>query len=345
MNGQKAVFYKKTDDKVECFLCPQNCIIPNKDIGLCRVRKNVDGILYSTNFGKITAYHMDPIEKKPLFHFYPGKRIFSIGTFGCNFSCRFCQNWQIAHGKPQYIETTAENLVNIAKNENDNIGIAYTYNEPVIWYEFISKIAPMVHESKLKNVMVTNGYIQERPLERLMPYIDAMNIDLKGFKEDFYQNNCGGTLQPVKNTIVQASKECHVEITCLIIPGLNDKKEDIADLARWLSDMNSSIPLHLSRYYPAYKMKVSSTDQEVLLEAKEEAEKYLSHVYIGNMSSVDNNTYCPQCHSLLVERNREVSTLGIREGRCIFCEFGIYGFFEEDAKKHEEGKSTNGIVE
>jgi len=324
MNGREALFYRQLDNsRVKCDLCPQNCFIPNNGIGLCRVRKNVNGRLYSMNYGKIAAYQMDPIEKKPLYHFYPGKRIFSIGSFGCNLSCGYCQNWQIAHGYPQCIETTAENLVNIAENEKDNIGIAYTYNEPFIWYEFIYKIAPILNKAGLKNVLVTNGYIQEKPLEMLLPYIDAMNIDLKGFGESFYQDTCKGTLQPVMNTILKVSQQCHVEITTLIISGVNDTKEEISAISQWLSSINPQIPLHLSRYFPSYKMTSPATAVETLYEAREEAKKYLEYVYIGNVPEADKRTYCPKCKSLLVERSYNTEIVGIHDGKCMTCRYPI----------------------
>lgn len=306
------------DNKVICNLCPHNCIIGDGETGLCNVRKNVEGKLISLNYGKVTSYAYDPIEKKPLYHFYPGKNILSIGSFGCNFSCDFCQNWQIAQENSLTMEIEDDDILQMAKSR-DSIGLAYTYNEPTIFYEYIYHMAKLIKTQGLKNVLVTNGYINKEPLEKLLPFIDAMNIDLKSMEDDFYKEVCSGRLEPVKKTIELASKLTHVEITTLVIEGENSSEEEIEELAQWIASIDKSIPLHLSKYYPAYKMKKAETKSEVLMRSKEIAKKYLDYVYIGNVWGVDDNTYCPSCKNTLVYRYADPEIIGIEDGKCSKC--------------------------
>ncbi|MDF2524339.1 MAG: pyruvate-formate lyase-activating enzyme, partial [Clostridiales bacterium] len=215
--------------KVHCSLCPHNCIIKPGGIGACRARKNIDGSLYSMNYGKIASLALDHIEKKPLYRFHPGKQILSAGTFGCNLKCSFCQNWGIAHENPKVIDISPELLVSEAINyiKDGNIGIAYTYNEPSIWYEYVYESSRLAKEKGLFNVLVTNGFISKEPLEALLPYIDAMNIDVKGYTASFYEDICKGTLEDVKRTVEISAKHCHVEVTTLVIPEYNDAIEEI----------------------------------------------------------------------------------------------------------------------
>jgi len=220
---KQAMYYEKTEDsKVRCYLCPHNCVIKPGGLGVCRARKNVDGDLYSLNYGKITSIALDPIEKKPLYRFHPGKEILSVGTFGCNFKCSFCQNWRIAHEDARTADITPEQLAGKAEELTaaGNIGIAYTYNEPSIWYEFVYETAKIARAKKLENVLVTNGFISREPLENLLPYIDAMNIDVKAFTDKFYKDICKGALEHVKETVEIAAAKCHVEVTTLVIPVL-----------------------------------------------------------------------------------------------------------------------------
>ncbi|HHY91408.1 MAG TPA: AmmeMemoRadiSam system radical SAM enzyme [Clostridiales bacterium] len=316
-----ALFYQPfKNQQVQCCLCPHGCRISDGEFGQCGVRKNEKGKLYSLNYGVITAYHLDPIEKKPLYHFYPGSRIFSIGSAGCNLKCRFCQNWEIAHGQPSGIRMTAEEIVAIAKTQTQNIGIAYTYNEPSIWYEFVYETAVLAHQEGLKNVLVTNGFIQKEPLKQLLPYIDAMNIDLKAFQDSFYREICGGRMEPVKETIRIAAEQCHVEITTLLIGDLNGSAEEVERLSRWIAEIRPNIPLHLTRYFPAYQMTAPPTPAHVLTAAQKEAKKHLQYVYIGNVHEVDRNTYCPGCGSKIINRSCTVEISGLdREGKCIRC--------------------------
>jgi pyruvate formate lyase activating enzyme len=283
----KAKYYeKKKDNYVHCLLCPHGCRIKEGQRGICGIRKNNGGELYSESYGKISSIALDPIEKKPLYHFHPGVNILSIGSYGCNFSCSFCQNYSISMEKPQTYLIPPETLIakaNELKNAN-NIGIAYTYNEPLINYEYVLDCCKLAHQNNLKNVLVTNGYIRKDPLTEILPYVDAMNIDLKSFNNKFYRKYCGGEIEHVKETIKTAAPVCHVEITCLIIPGLNDSLNEIAELAKWLSSLSDDIPLHLTRFFPRYKLdNIIPTPINVLTSLANEARKDLKHVYIGNV--------------------------------------------------------------
>jgi len=319
---KEALFWETAEDgRVKCFLCPHNCLISEGKSGFCRQRKNVKGKLYTLNYGKVSSYGVDPIEKKPLYHFYPGSFIFSLGTLGCNFRCRFCQNWQIAQVEDgPAVEITPERTVELARSFEGNIGIAYTYSEPLIWYEYVLETARLAKEKGLKNVLVTNGFVNEKPLKDLLPYIDAMNIDVKGFTREFYKEYIKGDLSPVIETVERASKECHVEITTLLIPGLNDSEEDIRALSRWLGSFKGDIPLHLTRYFPNYKMDIPPTPVETMKEAREIAAAELNYVYLGNIRSEGNNTYCPRCRTLLIERTGTVKFQGLlQNGKCSNC--------------------------
>lgn len=316
---KQAMYYKADGDAVRCFLCPHNCLIKPGRTGLCRVRRNEGGVLYSMNYGRITALNIDPIEKKPLYHFYPGSRILSVGSLGCNLKCSFCQNFSIAHGTPDWAEMSPQDLAGRAKSFGDNLGIAYTYNEPSIWYEYVLDTACLVKERGLKNVLVTNGYIGAEALRGLLPLIDAANIDVKAFSDGFYSSVCSGRLSPVLETVETMAGHCHVEVTTLVVEGLNSEPGEIDVLARWLAGIDRKIPLHLSRYYPAYRMKRSATPLKVLEVAGEAAKKHLDYVYIGNVPGTDNNTYCPGCGKKLVERNIYRARVLFEGEKCSRC--------------------------
>lgn len=280
-----AMYFDKLEDlKVHCYLCPHNCVINNGKVGACRVRRNNEGDLYSLNYGKMTALALDPIEKKPLYNFRPGENILSVGTFGCNLKCSFCQNWSIAHEQPEAQDITPEGLVLKAKELESNIGIAYTYNEPSIWYEFVYETAKLAKREGLSNVLVTNGFIGKEAMNDLLPYIDAMNIDVKAFTSAFYYDICKGTLDDVKATVELVYNHCHVELTTLVIPTLNDALREISDMSKWISSLSPKIPLHLSRYFPNYKMMhIPPTPRETLIRCREEARRHLEYVYLGNI--------------------------------------------------------------
>ncbi len=264
-----------------CELCPHLCKIKSGQSGLCNVRFNDNGILYTANYGKVVSYAYDPIEKKPLNHFFPGSTIFSIGTFGCNLTCKFCQNHALVAFDGPVAPAIDAHVLDLAA-QNGSIGIAFTYNEPIVWYEYVLYMSKKAQEKGLKTVLVTNGYINEAPLLELLPFIDAMNIDLKGMTDTFYKPICGGSLSPVLKTIEICAKQTHVEVTNLLIDGLNSNLDDFESLCLWLANIDADIPLHISRYFPAHFLDVPKTRLETLEIARNIAEKYLKNVYIGN---------------------------------------------------------------
>ena len=274
--------------KLECEICPHHCKLEEGQLGLCRGRINRRGRVVSENYGKLTALALDPIEKKPLYHFYPGSRILSIGSYGCNMDCPFCQNCDISMVGGRgigYQETTCEELVQKALQLKDrgNIGIAYTYNEPLIGYEFVRDCTELMRNAGLKNVVVTNGYINQEPLLKLLPLIDAFNIDLKGFTEEYY-HKLRGNLATVKGSIELAAAQCHVEVTTLIVPGENDSEEEMEALSGWLASINPKIALHISRFFPRYQYKDrASTPVEQVYRLAKIARRNLEYVHEGNV--------------------------------------------------------------
>ncbi|MCG9968618.1 AmmeMemoRadiSam system radical SAM enzyme [Pelotomaculum terephthalicicum JT] len=324
---REALFYEKKEQNLTaCRLCPKLCTIREDKAGFCRVRENRKGKLYAANYGKVTSYGLDPIEKKPLYHFYPGSLIMSFGTVGCNLRCGFCQNWSIAHGDPDTAELTPEQAVEMARRQKEkgypNAGIAYTYSEPFMWYEFVLDTARLAGEAGLKNVLVTNGYINETPLREILPYIDAMNIDIKGFTGDYYRNYCVGRLEPVLRTVeIACAQKCHVELTNLLVTGLNDSSEEIERLVDWIAALDREIPLHFSRYFPNFEMDLPATPLKTLKRAGDIARKKLSYVYIGNARELDEqDTCCPECGNKLISRTGyTVGATGLDNKRCRYC--------------------------
>ncbi|HAQ40451.1 MAG TPA: AmmeMemoRadiSam system radical SAM enzyme [Clostridiales bacterium] len=273
--------------KTECKLCPHHCRLDENQTGLCNARSNAGGEIVPVNYGEITCIALDPVEKKPLRHFYPGSKILSAGSYGCNLKCSFCQNYEISAAEKNDIKTQRiipENLIQIAMDllPRGNIGIAYTYNEPLVGYEYVRDCAMLAAKKGLKNVVVTNGCFCEDPIEEMLPFIDAFNVDLKGFTEKFY-NDVGGNLETVKRFIKLVSENSHVEVTTLVIPDENDSEEEITELSRFIASVNKDIPLHISRFFPCYKMSGKRpTDVKKVYKLAETARKQLNYVYEGN---------------------------------------------------------------
>jgi pyruvate formate lyase activating enzyme len=310
-NFYEALFYEKLKDKkVKCNLCPNFCIIKENEYGKCKARKNIDGKLYSMVYGKIAAMHIDPIEKKPFFHFLPGSLIYSISTTGCNMRCKFCQNWEISQVYPDEIETkffSPEDLIKDIKSKQIK-AIAFTYGEPSIFYEYMLDIAKLAKKNGIKTAVVSAGYINSEPLKKLLPYIDAYKIDLKGFTDKFYEELTSGKLQPVLETMKIIKKSgVWLEIVNLIIPGYNDDEEDIKRMAQWIKEnLGDDVPLHFTRFYPNYKLlNLPPTPPQTLKKAREIAMGVgLKYVYTGNIDDIEGSTtYCPKSKQPAIIRN------------------------------------------
>lgn len=324
--AKQALFWEKREDgKIKCELCPVGCVIAEGKIGVCMGRQNKDGVLYAINYGNVVSIAIDPIEKKPLYHFYPGTTILSTGPNGCNLRCGHCQNWTISQIKSPTEYVSPESMVDLALKHN-SVGIAYTYTEPVIWYEYIADTAKMAKEKNLKNVLVTNGYICEKPLIELLSLIDGMNVDVKSMEEDFYRKVCKGKVRPVLRTVELAVKnEIDVEITNLIMPTLNDSEEQINKLVDWVAELRDRIPVHFSRYFPHYKTNFPPTPISTLKKAYNIAKKKLKHVYVGNAYiEGTSNTYCPACSNILISREGyHTGITGIKDRKCSSCGAGV----------------------
>lgn len=325
----EALFYtSEPGGKVRCTLCPHNCLVADGKRGICKVRHNRDGRLFTNVYGRIASMHSDPVEKKPLYHFYPGKEILSIGTMGCNLLCSFCQNYSLSQcgddESIRHIEISPREIVERAAKLPGNIGIAFTYNEPAVFFEMVLETSRLAREAGLQSVVVSNGYISQDPLKELLKSSSGFNIDLKAFNDKFYRTITGGHLQPVLDSLkaIHAAGR-HLEITLLVIPTLNDDVKEFIAMVEWIAgELSPDVPLHLSRYFPAWKMKLPPTPEETLQEFVLVAEKKLNYVYTGNTSN-DNfsSTWCPHCRNLLIERHRYMTkVVGLTEdARCEKC--------------------------
>ncbi len=322
---KEASYYKKkAKRRVQCFVCPRNCIIESGEYGFCRARKNIDGKLFSLVYGAPCSAGADPIEKKPLFHFFPGTRSFSVGTAGCNLRCKYCQNWEISQAMPEDLpvaEMSPESIVEKALSENC-ASIAYTYTEPSVFFEYVLDIARLAKDKGLKNVIVTNGFVNKEPLLELCEYIDAANVDLKSFDDSFYRKITGAWLEPVLESLkLMKKKGIWLEITNMIIPGYNDDMKTIKKMCMWIAEeLGAEVPLHLSRFFPDYLMQdVSSTGEKTLLEAAEIAKNAgLHHVYMGNIETENwKDTYCPKCGEPVISRSLfSLVENKIKDGMC-----------------------------
>ncbi|KYK38960.1 MAG: AmmeMemoRadiSam system radical SAM enzyme [Theionarchaea archaeon] len=318
---KEARFYEKLDDKkVRCHLCPHECMIADGRRGMCRVRENQEGTLYSIIYEQLTSQGVDPIEKKPLYHFHPGSHAYSIGTIGCNLTCDFCQNWEISQGNVPTYHVPSQEIVALARRYRCR-SIAYTYNEPSIWYEFVYDTAVLARKEGICNVLVTNGYIQEEPLRELLDVVDALNIDVKAFTDQFYKELCHGSLEPVLKAVEIAKNHAWVELTTLLIPGKNDGEEEIRQLVDWVASVGTETPLHFSRYFPHHHLRVPSTPVETLERARSIALEKLRYVYIGNVWGHEgDNTYCYNCgQPVIVRRGFSASPEGLQDTKCENC--------------------------
>ncbi len=318
---------------VRCSLCPRECELAHLERGDCRVRVNHEGRLVTLIFGKPCAVHVDPIEKKPLFHFLPATGSFSIATAGCNLHCKFCQNWEISQSDPEDTRNTSlepEKVVFLAKR-NGCRSIAYTYSEPIIFYEYTYETSVLAHQAGIKNVLVTAGFINEKPLRKLCKVADGANVDLKSFSDEFYQRICSGRLKPVLDTLkVMKEEGVLIEITNLIVPTLNDDFDMIRRMCDWIAaELGPEVPLHFSRFHPQYRIKnLPPTPADTLLRARRTGmEAGLYHVYIGNLPrSGDEDTICPNCGKVIIERiGYYVPAIRMEGGKCSFCGQEIYG--------------------
>lgn len=334
---KEAMYYKKLKNNlVECNLCFRNCIIAQNRKGFCGVRKNIDGKLYSLVWGKLAAIHVDPIEKEPVYHFYPGENILCIATLGCSFRCKFCHNWHISHasaGDERTDDVSPEEIVEIAK-KHKVIGISTTYVEPAVFYEYMLDVYKISKKKGLKNIMHTCGSMQQEPFKELLKYLDAVTVDLKSFNDEFYEKMIGAkALNNVLENLKLIKKSGkHLEIVNLIIPTLNDDEKDIREMCIWIKEnLGDDIPLHFSRYFPTYKFTlVPPTPIETLEKAYKIAKSVgLKYVSLGNVPGHKyNSTFCPKCNKIVIKRvHFDVLEKNIKDGKCKFCGEKIYGEF------------------
>lgn len=344
--GKAILYEKKPNGVVQCKACSWYCTITEGATGVCGVRENIKGDLYLLVYGKPVAVHIDPIEKKPLFHFLPGTEIFSIGTYGCNFSCDFCQNWDISQS-PRELKNQRETLYKIIDAcedwppekivkyclQNKILSIAYTYNEPAIFFEYAYDTAKLAHEAGLKNIFVSNGFESSEAIGKISPYLDANNIDLKAWNSDFYKNICHAKIDPVKENIRRFfDAGVWIEITTLLIPGHNDSDEDLKSIAEFLVNISPEIPWHVTAFHPDYKMQsVPSTPAATLERAYKIGKSAgLKYVYTGNIWGLKGeDTYCPKCGMLLIKRSGAATTENyLHNGACLKCKFKIKGIWK-----------------
>lgn len=323
-------------DRVQCALCPKQCKVGNRERGFCGVRENREGVYYTLVYGSVAAANVDPIEKKPFFHFLPGSRAFSIATAGCNMNCRACQNWELSQSRPEQVSSVGLSPNDLARRARQAgcESIAYTYNEPVIYWEYVRDAAAAGHKQGVRSVVVTNGYINPQPLLDALPHLDAVKIDLKAMSENFYRRYCSGTLRPVLDTLRLLKRQgMWTEIVYLVIPTLNDSRAEIEATCRWVRDnLGRDVPLHFSRFYPQYQLKHLPPTPLATLEQcyKIGRQVGLHYVYVGNVpGSPAENTYCPGCGTAVIQRRGfAVVSNRLRNGRCSNCGKAIPGVWK-----------------
>ncbi len=323
MTPKAARFYDRfPDNAVSCQLCPHTCFLRNGGVGTCGARKNRNGTLQALTYGEVTGAAVDPVEKKPLYHFHPGSRIYSVGAWGCNLKCIFCQNSAISQAESPTVPLSP---AEVAKNgmADGSIGVAYTYNEPLIAMEYLIDCCKAVRKLGGKNVIVSNGYVNRPPLEELLPWADAFNIDIKAFNNDFYKRMCGAKLEPVLDTVAFLSGKVHMELTTLLIPEANDAIPELEDLADWISEnCGRSVPCHLTAYHPSYRYGGAATTDAILKNARYIFRKKLEYVYLGNVTIPGvSDTICANCGATVVKRVVfDVDASGMRpDGSCAKC--------------------------
>jgi pyruvate formate lyase activating enzyme len=332
---REARYYEKAGEKkIICRLCPHECRIADLERGTCGVRENRNGTYYTLVYGNPCSVHVDPIEKKPVYHYYPATRSLSIATAGCNFVCRFCQNWEISQKRPEQVKTIDLYPAGVirAARRNDCLTVAHTYTEPVVFFEYMLDCAMEGKKRGVPNVMISNGYIQEKPMRELCQYLGAVKIDLKAFTEKFYKEQCSGALKPVLDCLLVLKDEgIWFEIVVLIIPTLNDSRQEIDQMTQWIvSNLGPDVPVHFSRYYPTFMMKnIPPTPPALLERARKVAlDNGIRYAYIGNLLSDASNTYCHSCGKLLIERlGYHTDIKGLKNGRCQTCGTRIPGVF------------------
>lgn len=325
------MYYSKLSGKIlKCELCPRYCVLADAEVGFCRSRQNVSGTMYAINYGLSVALALDPIEKKPLYHYYPESRILSLGPNSCNLSCKFCQNYSISQYAAPISEISLQSLrASIEQYTPEALQVAFTYTEPLTWYEYIMDFAVAYPEVRI--VLISNGYINKTPLAELLPHISAMNIDLKGMQDSFYNGHCGGHLKPVQDSIKAcAAAGVHLELTFLLIPGLNDSKKDILAMADFIAEVNPEIALHISAYHPSFQMTNNATGIEDVKRAIELVQGKLTNVYGGNLPVMDYmNTQCKKCGEELISRSYHGTKSRVTaDGKCPVCESRIYGVYD-----------------
>jgi pyruvate formate lyase activating enzyme len=319
---KEALFYVKREASiVQCQLCPRGCVIEPGCSGDCLARKNEGGSLISASYGQITSFGVDPIEKKPLYHFHPGRDIVSFGSFGCNLHCLNCQNYRISQFVAPSVTLSPEQLLARALEEPRSIGIAATYNEPTVNIEYVLEVFKLNRAAGFKNVLVTNGYLNPKPWEALLDWTDAVNLDVKANDQGFYESVCKATLKPVLRSLdaLLERQEVHTELTWLLIEGQNDDPGKLSAFAKRVAAIRPETPLHISRYYPNYLMNHPETRKEALFSARDIANQHLNYVYIGNLSEGDHGTHCAKCGEILVQRYGYEVRVNIKDQHCPKC--------------------------
>ena len=334
---KEALLYEKLDKQmVHCYLCSHHCKIPEHKFGFCGVRQNIDGVLYTYAYGNVVSAQIDPVEKKPLYHFLPGSKTFSIAASGCNFRCSFCQNWEISQqpaksgtgfGEEEFLpqDIAAEAL------RSDCKSISYTYTEPTIFFEYAYETAQAASKHGLRNIFVTNGYMTKDCISMVRPFLDAANVDLKFFNDNSYKKHCAGSLKPVMDSILFMKElGIWVEVTTLVIPGENDSVEELSGIANFISGIDKHMPWHISRFHPDYKFrKYDLTPEETLKKAKSIGQAAgLDFIYIGNVGGWGNDTVCPNCKKILIKREYfNILEYNIKDNRCLYCQEEVQGVF------------------